>query len=130
MSESQTSREKDTQEIISRLPEVLRKQRWDSALNDSIKENPVTVEQFSSVLRDYIEGYLPYEEEGKTIKLRLAETLVRIALYSEDDRARVSALKMLGDRVDGKAVERKEIKSLKVQGIVMLPPVQDIAYDE
>jgi hypothetical protein len=35
---------------------------------------------------------------------------------------RLAAIKEIIDRIDGKSVERKEIRNLKIEGVVYLPP--------
>ena len=56
----------------------------------------------------------------------LVEELWRLATRAEDERVRLAAVKEIIDRVDGKAVERKEIRSLKIEGVLYLPPADEV----
>jgi hypothetical protein len=79
----------------------------------------------SSMLETYIRG----SEEGATRPraAQLIEKVFNIAMHSENKELQLAAIKFIYDRVDGKPVERKEIKSMKIQGIIYIPEAVDIA---
>jgi hypothetical protein len=88
-------------------------------------EEKVNGRLLSSMLEAYIRG----SEEGQSRPraAQLVEKVVDLALYAEDQALRLSAIKFIYERVDGKPVERKEIKSMKIQGIIYIPEAVDIA---
>jgi hypothetical protein len=75
------------------------------------------------LLNIMLETYIRGSETGDDVPraARLTEALVDMALHAEDQRLRFDATKFIFERVDGKAVERKEIKSMKIEGIIYLP---------
>jgi hypothetical protein len=82
----------------------------------------------SRVVNALLETYIRGTETGDT-KPRgavLVEELYKLAMKSEDDRVRLAAIKEIIDRVDGKSVERKEVRNMRIEGIVYLPPAEDI----
>jgi hypothetical protein len=78
----------------------------------------------SAMLETYIRG----SDEGsrKPRAAALIENVVDIALHGEDPRLRLDAAKFIFERIDGKAVERKEIKSMKIEGILYLPAAREL----
>jgi hypothetical protein len=88
-------------------------------------EEKVNTRLLSSMLDTYIRG----SEEGQSRPraAALIEGVVDLALHSQDDNLRLAAIKFIYERVDGKPVERKEIKSMKIQGIIYIPEAVDIA---
>jgi hypothetical protein len=70
-----------------------------------------------------IAAYLRGSDKGDVAirAAKLVESLWTLSQFAEDDRVRLAATKELMDRVDGKVVERKEIRSMKIEGIVYLP---------
>jgi hypothetical protein len=56
----------------------------------------------------------------------LVERLWAIATAAENESARLAAIKEIMDRVDGKVVERKEVRSLKIEGILYLPAAAEL----
>jgi hypothetical protein len=75
-----------------------------------------------------LETYIRGSDEGNAVPraVALTEGLVNMALYAEDARLRFDATKFIFERVDGKAVERKEVKSLKMEGIIYIPQAVDL----
>jgi hypothetical protein len=57
---------------------------------------------------------------------RLVEEIYDTAIKAEKISDRIAAAKLIFDRIDGKAVERKEIRSIKIEGIVEIPAAVDI----
>jgi hypothetical protein len=75
-----------------------------------------------------LEVFIRGQDEGdkRARAAALVEELWRLATKSEDDRVRLAATKEIFDRIDGKAVERREVRSLKIEGVLYLPPADDI----
>ena len=64
------------------------------------------------------------ENGSKTIRAaELVQNLWQLATDKESPPAvRLAATKEILDRVDGKVVEHKEVRSMKIEGIVYIPP--------
>jgi hypothetical protein len=60
---------------------------------------------------------------------RLVENLYSLALGAESEGVRLAATKEILDRIDGKVVEKREIKSVKIEGIVYIPAPSDVTPD-
>ena len=82
----------------------------------------------SRVVNALLETYIRGTETGdaRPRGAVLVEELYRLAMKSEDDRVRLAAIKEIIDRVDGKSVERKEVRNMRIEGIVYLPPAEDV----
>jgi hypothetical protein len=62
---------------------------------------------------------------------RLVEVLYYIAVHGENDRTRLAAIQEIMDRVDGKVIERKEIKKMQIDGIVYIPKcVEEVRIED
>lgn len=77
-----------------------------------------------------ITKYMHGRDEDGTPRMKiLAQELFSIARYADTPSARVAAINLILERVDGKVVERKEVKSMRVEGIVHIPsPEGDGSY--
>ena len=67
----------------------------------------------------FIRGRASGDKEIRAV--RLVENLWELATAADNDSVRLAATKEILDRVDGKVVERKEVRSLKIEGVVYLP---------
>lgn len=67
-------------------------------------------------------------EQGRPVvrAARLCENLWNLAVHSGDEGIRLAATKMIFDRVDGRPVERKEVKSMRIEGIVYIPEAKEL----
>jgi hypothetical protein len=73
--------------------------------------------QLSDLLREFLN-----QEEYDT---RLIENLYRLAAGAESENVQLSATSIILERIDGKAAERKEVRSMKIAGIVHIPRLED-----
>jgi hypothetical protein len=60
---------------------------------------------------------------------RLIENLYNLAVGAESEGVRLAATKEILDRIDGKVVERREIKNVRIEGIVYIPRPADVTPD-
>jgi hypothetical protein len=77
--------------------------------------------QLGDLLREFLKG----EEYDVNRGQRLIENLYRLAMDAESENVRLSATNIILERVDGKVAEKKEIKSMKIAGIVHIPRLED-----
>jgi hypothetical protein len=84
--------------------------------------------QNGALLSSMLETYIRGSDEGdpKPRAAKLVEQVFDLAMHAEDPRLRLDATKFIVERVDGKAVERKEIKQMKIQGIIYIPEAEKI----
>jgi hypothetical protein len=95
-----------------------------------IKTKSLTAQKnrlISSMLDVYIRG----KEKGSSAPraARLVEKLYSLAVGAESESIRLAATKEIFDRIDGKVVEKKEIKSVHIEGIVYIPAATDVTPD-
>jgi hypothetical protein len=76
-------------------------------------------------LRTALETFIRGEENGMPRAARLCESLWDIAMKADSASDRLAAAKLIFERIDGKAVEIKESRSLKIEGIVYIPEPED-----
>jgi hypothetical protein len=79
----------------------------------------------SELLRAYIEGY-DRDGDDRTRAARLVERLWQIAMYGERDSTSLSAIGEILNRIEGKAVERKEAVEVKIEGLISYPTPADV----
>ena len=86
----------------------------------------------SRIVGQMLSAFIRGREEGdkKVRAAKLVENLWELAMRSENDSIRLAATKEILDRVDGKVVERKELRSLKIEGVVYLPSANESAVKE
>jgi hypothetical protein len=66
------------------------------------------------------------DEGSKRVRAAaLVESLWHLANHAENEGTRLAAIREIMDRTDGKVAERKEIRSLKIEGVVFLPASGD-----
>jgi hypothetical protein len=98
--------------------------RDEEADTESKKINPAQAGRLiGSMLDVFMRG--AGEGDPRVRAAALVEELYRLAMSSEDDRVRLAAMKEILDRVDGKVVERKEIKNMKLEGVIYIPKRED-----
>jgi hypothetical protein len=70
-----------------------------------------------------LDVYLRGCEKGAKVPraAQLVEALVDMAMRSENENVRLAAIKEILDRTEGKAKEIREVKTMKLEGIVYLP---------
>ncbi|GMO28509.1 MAG: hypothetical protein Ta2B_09230 [Termitinemataceae bacterium] len=86
-----------------------------------INENSRIVGQ---MLNAFIRGKATGDKEVRAV--RLVENLWELAMNCETPAVKLAATKEILDRVDGKVVEHKEVKSMRIEGIVFIPPSEKI----
>ncbi|MDR1231447.1 MAG: hypothetical protein LBK61_08605 [Spirochaetaceae bacterium] len=74
----------------------------------------------TQMLNAFIRGKDPGDKRERAAAL--VESLWRLSQRAENEGVRLAAIKEIIDRIDGKSVERKEIRNLKIEGVVYLPP--------
>jgi hypothetical protein len=78
----------------------------------------------SQMLNAFIRGKDPGDRRERAALL--VEKLWNLATSAPNDSTRLAAIREIMDRVDGKVVERREVRSLHIQGILYLPAAADI----
>jgi hypothetical protein len=94
-----------------------------------VSENqPAVIGGKSHLITEMLNTYIRGSEEGENIPraAKIVESLYNLATRAENESTRLAAQKEILDRVDGKVVERKEIRSMKIEGIVYLPEADNL----
>ena len=83
----------------------------------------------AKLITSMLEVYMRGSDTGDAAPraARLVERMYQLAMSAENEGVRLSAMKEILDRIDGKVVERKEIKNLKLEGILYLPQAAEIS---
>jgi hypothetical protein len=76
-------------------------------------------------LSDLLREFLNQEEYDIRRDTRLIENLYRLATSAESENVQLSATSIILERIDGKVAERKEVRSMKIAGIVHIPRLED-----
>lgn len=77
----------------------------------------------AQMLNAFIRGREP--GSGRERAAALVEGLWKLATGAENESTRLAAIREIFDRVDGRAVERREVRSLKIEGVLYLPPAAE-----
>jgi hypothetical protein len=85
-------------------------------LGDAQSGGRMVTQMLSAFIRGNDEG------DRRPRAAALVESLWRLANHAENEGTRLAAIKEIFDRIDGKSVERKEVRNMKIEGILYLPP--------
>jgi hypothetical protein len=83
----------------------------------------------SHLITSMLDTFIRGKEKGDPAPraARLVESLYYLAMSAANEGVRLAATKEILDRIDGKVVERREIKSVKIEGIVYIPSADEVS---
>jgi hypothetical protein len=90
---------------------------------DVANETEMTPKLAGQLITSMLGVFIRGKEAGKAEPrvARLIEELYGLAIRAESESVRLAAITEIMNRIDGKVIEKKEIKSVRIEGIVYIP---------